>query len=145
MSERVVGYGFQNYAQLFTPRQLVALTTFSELVGEARKRIHQDALVAGCIDDGQGLASGGAGSTAYAEAVSVYLAFTLDRLLQQCSTLSVWSNNPAHELVVNAFGRQALSMTWDYGEVNPFCGASSWEKVLSFLIKALDGMSTTST
>ena len=30
------------YRDLFTPRQLVALTTFSDLVGEARERVLAD-------------------------------------------------------------------------------------------------------
>jgi len=38
-----VPYGFKEWGDLFTPRQLVALTTFSDLVGEARQRIRQDA------------------------------------------------------------------------------------------------------
>lgn len=131
-------YGLTKFGDLFTPRQLVALTTFSDLVPEAIARVRADALTAGMADDGRGLDAGGNGATAYAEAVGVYQAFTLDRLLQQCSTLSVWSNNPAHELVVNSFGRQALPMTWDYGEVNPFCDAASWDKVQFFLAKAVD-------
>ena len=40
-------YGLMTFADLFTPRQLVALTTFSDLVGEARERVKCDALAAG--------------------------------------------------------------------------------------------------
>ena len=60
-------------ADLFTPRQLVALTTFSDLVQEARERVKRDALAAGLPDDGEASTAGGAGATAYADAVATYL------------------------------------------------------------------------
>jgi putative DNA methylase len=142
---RVGNYGMTKWSNLFTPRQLVALNTFTDVIQEVPERGYHDSLTAGLADnERRGLDFGNTGATAYAEAVAIYLALTLDRLLQQFSTLSVWSNNPAHELVVNAFSRQALQMTWDYGEVNPFCEAASWDKVLFFLLKALNGLSTTS-
>ena len=62
-------YGFLTFGDLFTDRQLVALTTFSDLVGEARERIRADAVTAGMPDDGVPLRDGGIGATAYAEAV----------------------------------------------------------------------------
>ena len=65
-------YGLKTYSDLFTPRQLVALTTFSDLVGEARERIRRDAVAAGLPDDPKPLRDGGNGATAYAEAVAVY-------------------------------------------------------------------------
>ena len=65
---RVQGYGMTKWRDLFTDRQLVALTTFSDLVGEARERIRADAVV-GMPDDGVPLRDGGTGATAYAEAV----------------------------------------------------------------------------
>ena len=70
-------YGLTTFADLFTDRQLVALTTFSDLVGEARERIRLDAVAAGLPDDGVPLREGGTGATAYAEAVGVYLAFAV--------------------------------------------------------------------
>ncbi len=70
-------YGLIDFADLFTPRQLVALTTFSDLVGEARAQIEQDALAAGMAADEAPLRDGGTGAQAYAEAVSVYLAFAV--------------------------------------------------------------------
>jgi putative DNA methylase len=62
-------YGLTTYGDLFTPRQLVALTTFSDLVQEARERVQRDALAAGLPDDPKPLRDGGTGATAYAEAV----------------------------------------------------------------------------
>ena len=73
-------YGLRTFADLFTPRQLVALTTFSDLVQEARDQVRRDALAAGVSDDGKALRDGGAGATAYAEAVGVYLALGISRL-----------------------------------------------------------------
>ena len=72
---RVQEYGMTKWRDLFTDRQLVALTTFSDLVGEARDRVRADAVAAGLPDNGVPLRDGGTGATAYAEAVSVYLAF----------------------------------------------------------------------
>ena len=68
-------YGFRTFGDYFTPRQLVALTTFSDLVGEAMERVGRDAAAAGLADDGRPVRDGGTGATAYAEAVAVYLAF----------------------------------------------------------------------
>ena len=56
----------------------MALTTFSDLVAEARARVERDAIVAGLPDDSTPLREGGTGATAYAEAVGVYLAFAIE-------------------------------------------------------------------
>lgn len=138
---RIQEYGMSKWRDLFTKRQLVALTTFSDLIQEAHQKVKADALASGEKDDGKSFDQGGSGCTAYADAVALFLAFNMDRLMQQFSTLAVWSSNPAHELVVNMFSRQTLSMSWDYGEINPFCEAASWEKCLGFLIKPLSGFS----
>jgi len=79
-------YGLTSWGSLFTPRQLVALTTFSDLVSEAVARIRTDALAAGMADDGRGLDAGGTGATAYAEAVGVYLGLAADRMTDSNST-----------------------------------------------------------
>ena len=76
---RVGNYGMSKWSDLFSPRQLVALTTFSDLVSESREFIRQDCLAAGMEDDERGLEIGGTGATAYAEAVTVYLAFAVNR------------------------------------------------------------------
>ena len=78
------------------------------------------------------------GAAAYADAVATYLAFALNRLLMLFSTLCPWSANPAHELVVNMFGRQAIPMVWDFGEINPFSQAASWAKSLQPIPIILD-------
>jgi putative DNA methylase len=117
-------YGLKTYGDLFTPRQLVALTTFSDLVQEARDQVKRDAVLAGMPDDGKPLAVGGAGATAYADAVGVYLAFAIDKAAEGSTTLCTWSSLPSKLHVVSTFGRQALPMTWDYAEANVFADSS---------------------
>ncbi|MGC8530186.1 MAG: DUF1156 domain-containing protein [Leptospirillia bacterium] len=129
-------YGMNTFGDLFTPRQLVALTTFSDLVGEAIEKCRLDAIKAGIPDDGVGLDAGGAGATAYAQAVGVYLGLSVDRLSDRMSSICGWDSG--YVKIRNTFGRQAIPMTWDYAEANPFSdssgnflGATEWvQKVL---------------
>lgn len=119
----VSNYGLDVYGDLFTPRQLVALTTFSDLVSEAITKVRTDAIAAGMTDDGVGLDAGGRGAQAYAEAVGVYLAFGLSRASDAWSAQVTWRNQV--DATRNTFARQAIPMTWDFAEVNPFsdsCG-----------------------
>ena len=115
-------YGMSAFADLFTPRQLVALTTFSDLVAEAIERVEQDAANADLPDDGRPLRDGGAGATAYAEAVGVYLAMATDKVADRNSTICAWARLREH--VSNTFGRQALPMVWDFSESNPLSNSS---------------------
>ena len=119
---RVQLYGMDEYNKLFTPRQLTALTTFSDLVNEARELSTQDALAAGLADDDVPLREGGRGVHGYGEAVSVYLAFALNKVANSLSSIAIWSSS--RDQSVTTFGRQAIPMTWDYPEVNPFAGAA---------------------
>jgi len=114
-------YGLKTYGDLFAPRQLVALTTFSDLVSEARERIRADALQAGMSDDGGGLDAGGKGASSYAEALSIYLAFAVSKATDRNSSLCFWEH-PMDRLR-GTFGRQALPMVWDFAETNPLAGA----------------------
>jgi putative DNA methylase len=131
-------FGLNTPADLFSNRQLVALTTFSDLVKEAQKKAISDAERRGFTGHDLSLNDGGSGAKAYGEAISTYLAFGIDRMLCQFSTLSPWSSHPAHELVITMFARQAISMAWDYGEINPFCEAASWLKALELIPKFLE-------
>lgn len=109
-------YGLPTFGDLFTPRQLVALTTFSDLVQEVIAKCKVDAVVAGMVDDGLSLEAGGAGAQAYAEAVGVYLAFAVDRLVDYGSSIATWK--PSGEQVMQTYKRQAIPMTWDFPESN---------------------------
>ncbi len=132
-----VPYGMKEWGDLFTPRQLVALTTFSDLVGEAIAKVKADALAAGLPDDGRGLDAGGTGATAYAQAVGVYLAMALSRLTDICNALCRWEVTKTQ--VRNLFGRQAIPMIWDFAENNVFGGAAGdYEISLGNLLKALN-------
>lgn len=115
------GYGFKYWHELFTPRQLVALTTLSDLVRAARDRVHVDAIAAGFPDDGLRLDAGGTGATAYADALAVYLSFCLDKTTLTNTTQATWQKDP--DRLTQAFGRQAIPMIWDYAEANPLSEA----------------------
>ncbi len=115
-------YGLTTYGDLFTPRQLVVLTTFSDLVGEAMERVKRDALAAGLSDDPTPLRDGGTGATAYAEAVGVYLGIGVSRQANRTATLNFWDQKG--EKIQQVFARQALPMTWDFVEGNPLSGST---------------------
>ncbi|ELY2642798.1 DUF1156 domain-containing protein [Cronobacter sakazakii] len=131
-----LSYGLAKYGDLFTPRQLVALTTFSDLVGEAIARCREDALTAGMADDGLGLDAGGTGATAYAQAVGVYLTFGINKMSDRGSSICGWDSS--RDSLRNTFGRQAIPMTWDFAEANFIGGsAGSYENALDQGIRVL--------
>lgn len=115
-------YGMEHFSQLFTDRQLVALTTFSNLLRDAREQVMCDALIAGLPYDDKPLAAGGTSVTAYADAVVVYLAFAVDKGANYWSAVCAWHTGA--EKMVSTFGRQAIPMVWDYTEANPFSDSS---------------------
>lgn len=129
-------YGLDEFHKLFTNRQLTALTTFSALVGEAQKKAEADAVAAGIFNDHIPLAEGGTGARAYGEAVGVYLAFVVDKLTDYHSSICSWHNSG--EKIRNTFGRQAIPMTWDYAEANPFCTSTgSYTNMLEWVYKVV--------
>lgn len=137
-------YGLMTFADLFTPRQLVALTTFSDLVQEARARAQRDALAAGLPDDKKLLRDGGTGASAYAEAVAVYLGFAVDKCSDYWSAICSWHSSG--EKMRNTFGRQAIPMVWDYAEANPMCESSgNWMAMVDWTWKALETVPARST
>ena len=115
-------YGLKTYGDLFTPRQVASLTTFSDLVKEARESVLQDALASGLSTDARSLESGGTGATAYADSLAMYLACVLDRMAYYGSSLTTWL--PKDNALRDCMPRQALPMTWDFAEGNPL-GKSS--------------------
>lgn len=116
------GYGMKRYVDIFTPRQLEALTTFSDLVVEARGKVAADAHAAGAADDPTPLREGGKGASAYADAVATYLAFTVSNVADRNATVVGWASNREHAR--NVFARQAIPMVWDYCESNVFSESS---------------------
>jgi putative DNA methylase len=105
------GYGITHWHELFTPRQLTALATFSGLVGEARQKALEDAR-----------AAGGRAPQAYADAVTTYLAFAVDKGANYWSSFCAWHSS--RDIIVSTFARQALPMVWDYAEANPLSDSS---------------------
>ncbi len=119
-------YGFRTFADYFTDRQLVALTTFADLVTESRQQI---------VSDG--------GDAAYADAVATYLAFAVDRLVDRSSTLCSWDSSPKMEALRNTFARQAISMTWDFAEGNVFSDSSgNFLGALEYVAKVVERVPT---
>ena len=117
-------YGLTTYGDLFSPRQLVALNTLTDLVGEAIERCRSDAVAAGLTADPVGLEGGGKGAFAYAEAVGVYLALATSRWSDMGNSLAGWNNT--NQNVRALFSRQAIPMSWDFVELSPFSKMGSW-------------------
>jgi putative DNA methylase len=144
LPKRALGFSVQNYGpthhyDLFTNRQLVALTTFSDLVQEAREKILADAQKTGMPVDGILLNDGGMGANAYADALATYLAIALDRGADYWSTISSWHNGPKMEALRNTFARQAIPMIWDFAEGNPFSASSgNWMNNVEWVSMVID-------
>ena len=131
-------YGLRTYGDIFTARQLVALTTFADLVHEASLQAQLDAVENGIYDDVLGLADGGAGATAYAEAVSVYLTFAISKLADRGSTICTWFTE--RDSTRNTFARQSIQMTWDYAELNVLLGGTgSFVGAIDWTAESLEG------
>jgi putative DNA methylase len=131
-------YGMKQLSELFTDRQLVALTTFADLVHEVRERVRSDASVAGFVNDGKALTADGSGAAAYADSVAVYLALCLSKSSDYWSNICIWRSDPKNLGIGHVFARQAIQMTWDYAEGNPFSGSSgSWLVSLEWITRFL--------
>ena len=134
--DRLPMYGMPTWGDAFTPRQLVALTTFSDLVGEAMERVKKDA-VADLPEDGIGLDAGGCGTTGYAEAVGSYLGLAIGRSANYWSSFTPWGG----DFIVQTFGRQAIPMVWDYAEGNPLSSSTgNWTGALEWIEKVISGV-----
>ena len=108
---RVQLYGMTRHHHLFTPRQLTALTTFSDLVSEAREQVETDATKAGCREAGT-----------YADAVVTYLTFAISKNSHYWCGLSSWHSG--RETLQGLFAKQAIPMVWDFSECNPLSSSS---------------------
>ena len=114
-------YGMEQLDQIFTARQLTALTTFSDLVGDARELVCQSAVASGHVGDDRPLADGGTGALAYSQAVGVYLGLALSKIANIGSSLASWMNDRG--AFRETFARQAIPMVWDFAEANPFANS----------------------
>lgn len=112
----VYRYGLTQFADLFTNRQLTALTTFSDLVSEARERVLADTRAAG-TPEGTRLEAGGTDAAAYADAVATYLGLGVSKMADIGNALVSWK--PSMDQAIHLFTRQAIPMVWDYTETPP--------------------------
>jgi len=129
-------YGLTGHADLFTLRQLAAMSTFSGLAGAVFDRIHADAGRAGMSGDERGLQEGGVGARAYAEGVCTYLAFLVSKLADISNCLCAWE--PLAQCPRHLFARQAIPMVWDFAEGNPFSASSgSWDVLVRNMLNSL--------
>ncbi len=118
-------YGLAKFSELFTSRQLVALNTYSDLVLEAREKVVTDAKNKGWSNDGISFDAGGMQASSYADAIVVYLSFTISKLIDINNALAPWGH--LQECPLHLFSRQAIPMLWDFAEANPFSSSSgSW-------------------
>lgn len=112
-------YGLDTFDKLFTNRQLLALMTFSELIAEARAQVEADG-----------------GSAEYAQAVSIFLALSIDKLINVSSSIVSWMNDRG--ALRETFARQAIPMVWDYAESNPFSkSGGSWDTILHKVVSVV--------
>jgi len=137
---RIQRYGVTSFEELYSNRQLVAITTFCDTLKDLESIIEKDAIAAGMPNDHIGLDNGGKGACAYAQAVRLYLSFAIDKLADYNSTVCTWHVN--NQQIAHTFGRQAIPMTWDYTEANPFSGScGSFDSMMSSLIKCVNNFS----
>lgn len=134
---RIGNYGMSRWSDLFTPRQALALSTFSELIDGIHAKVRSAAITAGFADDEKPLHAEGTGAAAYADAVALYLAFGVSRLANRLATVCVW--NRIGEKIEQVFKMQVISMTWDYPETNVFSDSTGgWSGSVEWIPSALE-------
>ena len=108
-------FGLTKWFQLFNPRQAVALAVFAKYVRHALGRSDDE----------------------YSNAVRALLTMAHGRLADKCATQCVW--NSAGQKLEHVFSRQAISMSWDYGELNPFSGRmGDWQANLEWVLLSIE-------
>lgn len=133
----VLGYGFKDFSDLFTQRQLVAISTYTDLIKEVIERIKLDAEKAGLKSDELPLAEGGNGARSYAEAVGVYLALGVSRLADIQNALCMWESSKTQ--VRHLFTRHAIPMLWDYAECGLFSeSAGDFSVSLGSIVRVIE-------
>ena len=128
-------YGLSTYAEIFTNRQLIALTTLSDLVTQARDLVRSDAVASGVLDDSRPLHEGGSGATAYADAIAIYLSLALSKLADYSNTLCTW--NSTNQNVSHMFTGQAIPMSWNFAEASPLHYGLSFQAIADLISRSL--------
>jgi putative DNA methylase len=126
---RVQEYGMTKWRDLFTPRQLAALTTLSDLVAEAREKVYAAANAIQHPDP-----------EAYSDAIATYLGLSSSRWADLSNTICSWNNT--NQNVRALFSRQAIPMNWDYSELSPFSKVGSWFSTVESILAASQSLVT---
>lgn len=135
--DRLPMYGMPTWGDAFTRRQLVALTTFSDLIRGVHDRVKEVTSLR-LPDDSQGLSTGGSGAAAYADAVCVFLGLGVSKSADYWSNICTWRSDPKNLGVGHVFSRQAIPMAWDFAEGNPFSDSSgSWLVTIDWIKRCI--------
>lgn len=111
----VRNYGFKKWKDLFNPRQQLVFLSFINKISQARAIM----LSEGLDED-------------YVKAITSYMALNLGKLQHLYSGLARW--NPRTENVRDLFGRPAISLRWECGEINPFLEGMRYSSNISTFI-----------
>ena len=135
----VLGYGFDDFRDLYSKRQLAVLEAFSDAAIAASGSALERAKSLLPREDDRSLNDGGLGAVAYADAIKTYLSFLVSQVANHSTTVCGW--NSPNQQMRSTFSRQAISMTWDYAEVNPFSTSSgSFYNLHSRMIKGFEAL-----
>jgi putative DNA methylase len=131
-----VQYGLETFGDLFTERQLVALTTFSDLAQHVVEQVKSDITKISDVKASKSPFKDEAEALSYAQAVAMYLVFAIDKISSNCNSVSTW--HAGGEKMQQVFARQAIPMAWDYAEVNPFSSSTgNWMAMVDWTWKSL--------
>lgn len=133
-------YGLETHGSLFTQRQLLSLSTFSDLIRQVRDKIMSDAkAIEKALADGSREGFESKDVEAYADAVVTYLAFALSKMADRGSTICTWYTD--RDSTRHTFTRHAIPMTWDFAELNPFLsGTGSFVGACDWTAESLEGL-----
>ena len=127
-------YGLPQFSDIFSPRQLTALTTFSDLIRAIPEIIDSDAKAAGLSDDD---------ASAYTVTVTTFLALALDRCADFNNNLCTW--NASNQKIMHLFGRQAIPMVWDFAEANILGNSvGAWQTCMEYVSDCIEVIGGTS-
>jgi putative DNA methylase len=135
---RVQLYGMNKHYSLFTPRQLTALSTFADLIADVRTAVLDRAKTVAILPvDDATLEQGGNGYRAYADAIALFMTLCLGKLADLANSLCAWE--PIAQCPRHLFGKQTISMVWDFAEGNPLGDSSgSWSVLMENNQRALE-------
>jgi len=122
----VMAWGFKQFSELFTPRQLTSMVTLSDIVMRVRKDVFKDAKEAGLSDPE---------AEDYSKAIVTFLSLALDRCAAFNNSLCRWNGNQT----VFIFTKQAIPMLWDFSEAN-FMGekAVGWATAVDITAESIE-------